>query len=194
MFEVNAILFLLLVEGFVILLLTLALIYVLKVRLQNHNKKAVAQLVSQVKRQSNLRLQETGSFLQEVYRLNDEELDNAVKEIDRQEKLFYGKIISLFLYSDSKQITALDASIAELISTYKALKPAPVTRENSEELDAALKELETLRADKEKLQKKFDETSKTLDGMVDEFGNMFGGGSNHQLDKGLVVEKIEVKK
>jgi len=193
-FEVNAILFLLLVEGFVILLLTLALIYVLKVRLQNHNKKAVAQLVSQVKRQSNLRLQETGSFLQEVYRLNDEELDNAVKEIDRQEKLFYGKIISLFLYSDSKQITALDASIAELISTYKALKPAPVTRENSEELDAALKELETLRADKEKLQKKFDETSKTLDGMVDEFGNMFGGGSNHQLDKGLVVEKIEVKK
>lgn len=139
-------------------------------------------------------MRETGSFLQEVYQLEDEDLDKAVKEIDHQEKQFYQKIIRLFLYSDTRQITAMDASIAKLVGSYKALKPAPVTRENTVELDAALKELEALKIEKEKLQKDFDEKSKTMDGIVSEFGNMFGGGSNHQLDKSLVVEKLEIKK
>lgn len=194
MFEVNAILFLLLIEGFVILLLAVALILILRIRLKSNNRKAVAQLVSQIKKQSDVRMRETGSFLQEVYQLEDEDLDKAVKEIDHQEKQFYQKIIRLFLYSDTRQITAMDASIAKLVGSYKALKPAPVTRENTVELDAALKELEALKIEKEKLQKDFDEKSKTMDGIVSEFGNMFGGGSNHQLDKSLVVEKLEIKK
>lgn len=193
MFEVNAILFLLLIEGFVIVLLVLALIVVLRIRLKSLNKKAVAQLVSQIKKQSDVRMQETGSYLQEVYQLEDEELENAVKEIDRQEKRFYQKIIRMFLYPDSSQITSMDASMAELIGCYKALKPA-TTPESKAALANALKEIVELKTEKEKIQLDLNEKKKTLDGMVSEFGNMFGGGSDHDLEKDSVVEKIEVKK
>jgi hypothetical protein len=62
MLEINALLFIMLVEGFVILLLSLLLMIVLRVHLIQRHRKAVKTLVSQIKHQSDVRLKETGSF------------------------------------------------------------------------------------------------------------------------------------
>ena len=74
MLEFNALLFIMLVEGFVILVLILLLMIVLRVRLSQRHRKAVKTLVSQIKHQSDIRMKETGSFLQVIYELDGVDL------------------------------------------------------------------------------------------------------------------------
>lgn len=190
MLEVNALLFIMLVEGFVILLLSLLLMIVLRVRLKQRNRKAVKTLVSQIKHQSDVRLKETGSFLQNVYELEGGELKNAVKDIDKREKRFFQKIIDMFLRGETTLLTAMDTAVAELIEPYKNLRPKTHGQTESENESATLVQLETITAENENLKHELGATKDKMQSMISEFGNMFGGGSDHELAKHEVVEKM----
>ena len=61
--------------------------------------------------------------MQEAYDLSDTELTVAVKNIDKQERRFFQKLVDVLSRSEPSQITSLDASVAELVDTYKSLKP-----------------------------------------------------------------------
>ncbi len=89
MLEVSAILFMLLTEGFGLLLLLMLLWSVYAVMKRRRKNRAVRQLVAQIKKQSTVRTQETGSFLQAIYQLDDEALAQAVKTIDMQGKIIF---------------------------------------------------------------------------------------------------------
>ena len=190
MFEVNALLFIMLVEGFVILLLILLLILVLRIRVKSRNRNAVKQLVSQIKHQSSVRMEETGSFLQDIYELDGPDLKNAVKDIDAREKRFFQKIINMFLYSESGLLTGMDAAVAELVEPYKVLRPKAAEPVDSEEETNAVMQLEAKTIENEKLKRDLEETKDRMQSMIDEFGNMFGGGSDHDLAKHEVVDKV----
>jgi len=195
MFEVNASLLILLVEGLALSLIVIALIFVVVTKRRRRKRGAIAQLVSQIKKQSALRTQETGSFLQEIYQLEDEELSKAVRAIDKSEKDFFQKLIDSYLTDDPALITSIDAAVAGMIDTYKDLKPKQPEVDTSigDELDESRKKIRMLEAANEKLKEELGITKETMAGMIAEFGNMFGGGSDHELANFEVVEKVEEK-
>jgi hypothetical protein len=190
MFEVNPLLFIMLVEGFIILLLALVLIIVFRFRSKARHRKAVKQLVSQVNHQSEVRMKETGSFLKDIYELEDSELKQAVMEIDKREKKFIQKIIDMFLKGETALLTAMDAAVAELIEPYKKLRPRVAHQSESEAQLSMQTQLETMSAENENLRQELDITKDKLQNMIGEFGDMFRGGSDHGLAKHEVVDKL----
>ena len=56
-----------------------------------------------------------------------------------------------------------------------------------------LKKIAELEKEKAILAEELSVTKKTMDGMIAEFGNMFGGGSDNEMAKSEVVDKLEVK-
>ncbi len=193
MIQINAAVFILIVEILAILAAILTFLVVVLKRRNGKKRKAVAQLVKQVKKQSEVRMQETGSFLQDIYQLEDEDLKEAVQSIDKSEKVFYQKLVNSYLSNDPDLVTSMDASVAGLIDVYKDLKPKAqeVDTSSEEEMELLSEEAEKLRQENEKLKAEVEDTKTAMDNMVGEFGNMFGGGSDHEMAKHEVVEKVE---
>ncbi len=187
MFEVNAILFILLLEGFALVVALLIMMVVVLMIRKSRRTRAIRQLADQVKHHSSIRLEQTGSFLQAVYQLEDEELNEAVGNIDRHEKRFFQQLVDVIHNMDYEQITSLDASLAELIDTYKCMKPK---QQETQEDPGLILEIEELREANRKLKDELSITKETMSNMIAEFGSMFGGGKDHELAKHEVVDKI----
>jgi len=152
MFEVDALLFILLVEGIVILLATLILLTVLQVRKKRRYRNAVKKLVSQINYYSEVRMKDTGTFLHDIYELEDTGLRQRVKEIDTREREFIQKIIDIFLRGETVLLTTVNTALNELIGPYKKLRPKIQAPTVSEGEQSALMQLETLEAQKGKLE------------------------------------------
>lgn len=190
MLEVKAVYFVLLAEGFGVSIFILLLMTTMLIRRFRRNRKAVDQLVSQIKHQSDIRTGKTGSFLKEIYDLEDEELKGAIETIDKQEKRFFQKIIKMFLHSDTELLTTMDAALAEIVETYRKLKPKVPEGQDEVSLQEVLKEVEALKLKNEKLKESLELSNSTMAGMIAEFGNMFGGGKGHEMADHEVVEKV----
>ena len=193
MIEVNAVVFLLLNEALFLIVIVCAVVVFFVLKKRKRKRKAIIQLVSQIKKQSELRLKETGSFLQDIYQLDEQELEKAVKSIDKSEKQFFQKLIDSYLTDDPDLISSMDGSVAGLIDTYKELKPKKEEIDTSvgDENDALLKQIQVLEESNEKLKEELGITKTTMSNMIAEFGNMFGGGSDHEMANFEVVEQLE---
>lgn len=191
MIEVSSILFSLLTEGFIVLLLVIIVAVFLLFRKKNIDRAAAQKLVKQIKQQSKTRLGETGSFLSEKYRFEGNELEKAVKTIDKAEKKFMQHVINMYLQRDSHKLEVMDASVAELIEAYKELSPV-MPEENSSASAEQEEQLNDLREANEKLTEELTITKQTMGNMINEFGNMFGGGQENQLPEEEVIKKVQV--
>jgi len=193
MIEVNAAIFILLIEALILALVSFTAVIFFVIKKRTRKRKAIALLVSQIKKQSELRLNETGSFLEEIYQLSDEDLAKAVKSIDKSEKQFFQKLIDSYLTEDTAVISSMDASVAGMIDTYKELKPKLPEVDNSiaEERDDLLEKIQKLEESNEKLNEELGITKTTMSNMISEFGNMFSGGSDHEMASFEVVDKLE---
>ena len=76
-----------------------------------------------------------------------------------------------------------------MIDTYKSLDPIAPQAEGSSQAD--LQEIERLKEENARLSEELAITKKTMSEMVAEFGNMFGGGSDHEMAKFEVMEKFK---
>ena len=190
MIEVNAAIFILLIESLILTLIIFAVVMFFVIKKRRRKLAAIALLVSQIKKQSDLRLTETGSFLKEIYQLDDEDIAKAVKSIDKSEKLLFQKLIDSYLTEDPALISSMDASVAGMIDTYKGLKPKQLEVDSSvvDELDDKIKQVQILEEANEKLKEELVITKATMSNMIGEFGNMFGGGAGHDMADFEVVE------
>ncbi len=195
MIEVNAALFILLIESLVGICVALMLVLFVSARRKKRKRRAITQLIAQIKKQSEVRTSETGSFLQEIYQLEGDDLKKAVELIDKGEKNLFQKLIKAYLTEDAEIITSIDASVAELIDIYKDLKPKIEKVEGmpDAERDSLMKQIEELQRNNDKLTGELGITKTTMGNMIAEFGNMFGGGADHELASFEVVEKVEAK-
>lgn len=193
MLEIKTIYFVLLAEGLGVSILLIILMFSLYLRTRRRNRKAVRQLISQIKHQSKIRTEKTGQFLKQIYDLDGEELKKAVKAIDRQERKFFQKIINMFLNGDTEMVTTMDAALAELVETYKDLRPKVPEGQENVNLEEILKEVELLKSENEKLKEDLVESKARVEDIIGEFGNMFGGGSEHELANHEVVERVDEK-
>lgn len=190
MIEINAAVFILIVECLVGVSITLLVLLVVTMRSKKRRRAAIAQLVAQIKKQSEVRTNETGSFLQEIYQLEGDDLKVAIDLIDKGEKLLFQKLINSYLNDDVAIITAMDASVAELIDIYKELKPKVEEVDVMPESESLLKQIEELTNSNNSLKDELGITKTTMGNMIDEFGNMFGGGADHELANFEVAEKV----
>ncbi len=192
MIEVNTALFVLLIECLVGISIALLLVIFMSVRRKKRRRRAILQLIAQIKKQSEIRTSETGSFLQNIYQLEGDDLKKAVNSIDKGEKNLFQTLIKGYLTEDTEIITSIDASVAELIDIYKGLKPKVEEVEvmPEAERESLLKKIEELQNSKDKLAEELGITKTTMGNMVAEFGNMFGGGADHELANFEVVEKV----
>ncbi len=189
MIEISIALLTLLIEGLVVSVAGLLIWTVISLKKRSRDRKAASTLVEQIKHQSQTRLEATGSFLSEKYSFEGDELKKAVAAIDKAEKKFMQTMLQIYLKRDAERFESIDASLAELIDTYKSLTPL-VPQAASEEI---MQELETLRSSNDHLKEELSITKETMSNMISEFGNMFGGGHEHELAKHEVVERV-VKK
>ena len=166
MFEVNALLFILLAEGVVILLATLILLNVLQWRKNRRHRNAVKKLVSQVNHYSEVRMKDTSTFLHEIYELEETELRQTVKQIDTREREFIQKIIDIFLRGETVLLTTVNVAVNELIGPYKKLRPKIPAPTVSEGEQSALMQLETLEAQNEKLDQELKITKERMANMA----------------------------
>lgn len=194
MMEISTTVLVFAIEYMVGITFALGLILFLYQRRKKKRITAVSQLVAQIKKQSEVRTSETGSFLKDIYQLEDDELKKAIDAIDKGEKQFFQKLINSYLTHDAEIITAMDASVAELIDIYKALKPKAEVVENlpKSERELLAKQIDELTVNNDKLKEELGITKETMGNMIAEFGNMFGGGSDHELANFEVVEKVGV--
>jgi len=192
MIEVDALLFAVISSALILSIVILMLVLFFILKKIGRDKKAAIQLVSQIKKQSKLRLEETGSFLKESYQLEDNELSNAVKLIDQSEKKLIQKIINMYVKREYTQLTSMDAAVAELVAVYKQLKPAQVKAEIDKEITVELQnQLDEALQKNDRLSEELGITKQTMANMISEFGSMFGGGSEHELAKHEVVGRVQ---
>ena len=190
MTEIPTWLLIVLVESMAVLLLVLALWIFFSLRGSRRARQAIDRLVTQIRKQSKLRLEETGSFLEEKYRFEGDALSKAVEQVDRAEKLFFQRVINLYLKRDHEKLQSLDAWVAELVDVYKSLSPVmPAPGETGID-EATQQKLDELENRRQVLEEELKITKATMASMISEFGNMFGGGHDSPLGQSEVVEKV----
>ena len=190
MTEIPTWLLILLVETLALLALILGIWIFLSIRRKRNTRKAVDGLVEQIRKQSKLRLEETGSFLEEKYRFEGDELQKAVEQVDKAEKLFFQRVLNLYLKRDDERIKSLDAWVAELIGVYKSLSPVMPAAGESAVDENTQKKMDELERSRQALEEELKITKTTMSNMIAEFGNMFGGGKDNELEQSEVVEKV----
>lgn len=198
MIEISALAFSLAIEAIVILLVIVAIAVTVSVKKKKGDKQAVSKLVAQIKHQSDVRLQQTGSFLTDKYRLEGDQLKKAIQQIDKAEKKFMQKLLNVYLKRDTRGLAAMDAHLAELVDVYKDLSPKMPDPEVIEALEEARRsdatEMDSLRENNSKLAEELAATRKTMDDMTAEFGNLFTGGADHDQEQAEVIDKVEEEK
>lgn len=192
MLEVNAIYFILLLEGFVLLLILLLAGVLIALIRKRRQRRKIAQLKSMVNNRSLSHGEKTRSFLQVAYDLDGEELSTAQEHINRHETEFFQHLVDSLYQGGHAQLSTFEAALDELIESYKCIQPG--SKECSrEELEAA-RELDSLRGENETLRDELSVARNKLSDTIAEFGDMFGGGKDHQLALHEVVERIDAMK
>ena len=107
----------------------------------------------------------------------------------------YGRILEAVRRGRGSQIDGLDGALDKLIESYKCLQLRAETRavQNESrplEIETVRREVETLRGENDALRNELCAAQGSLDDMLAEFGNMFGGGKEHELDLHDLKKKL----
>ncbi len=188
MLEVNAIYFILLVEAFGVLLILILLWILIAVFRIRRKGKAIRDLAARLKQRTQQRGEQTEAFLQAVYHLEDQDLRDALQDIDKHENDFILLLVASLHRGKSVHLGSLDAALDKLIESYKCLQPR--VEEAKPEAQEKLQEISMLRDENDELRSELSVAKNNLSDTIAEFGNMFGGGKDHELDLHEIKKKL----
>jgi hypothetical protein len=149
-------------------------------------------LAAGIRKRAQARREQTRAFLQTVYHFEDEDMQVALAEIDRHESEFMQHLVESLRRGGRVQMAALDTALEALLQSYKCMQPRarldlPETGEDEQEITLLQGENETLRSELSVAHNK-------LEDLVAEFGEIFGGGKDHQLTLQEVIDKVDALK
>ena len=149
MLEVNAIYFILLVEGFMLLLVLILFWALITLVMKRRRQRYMSELEARIRNRSQQRAEQTKTFLQAVYRLEGEDLNTALVDIDQHEMEFFQHLSEALSRRGYARLASIDTSLDKLIESYKCLQPRAqvIPRETS----AIRQEINTLRGENETL-------------------------------------------
>jgi len=190
--EVNAIYFILLAEGFVLLLIVLLVWTLMTLIGKRRKNRRIAELKVRLEGRSLRRSEQTRTFLQTTYQLEGEDLGMALADINRHEAEFFEHPLAGLYRGGRAQLNSIDTAMDKLIEAYKCLRPRSDSS-SREELEA-VEEVVSLRVENETLRSDLSVAKNRLSDTISEFADMFGGGKDHQLSMHEVVERIDAMK
>ncbi len=188
MLEVNAIYFILLAEGFALLALILLLWIAIALFRLRGKRRAIADLEMRIGKHAADRASQAEAFLQAIYGLENEELHNAVQSIAQREDEFFKLMLQALKGGKRTHIGALDTALDRMIESYKCLQPR--IDETPAEALQAIEEVTSLRDENEKLRCDLSLAKNKMNALMEEFGNMFGGGKDHELALEEIKQKV----
>lgn len=176
MIEVSALLFTLLAEGTGLLSIILIIWIVVSVRKKGKDKAAATKLVSNIKKQADVRLDSINSFLSTSTSQEPEEIQLSAKKIDRLEKDFFTQLIRLYIKRDGDILSTMDEQLDKVTTAYKdAVSDSnSASNQDSEEI---INKVETLEKENLALVDELKITKVTMGNMMSEFNTMFNGGN-----------------
>ncbi len=192
MLEVNAIYFVLLLEGFLLSLVLLLFWLLVTLIRRRRKRKSIADLAAAIKGRSAAHRQQTESFLQVIYQLQGDDLRNTLADIDKHETEFFQRLIDCLYRGGRAKIKALDMSLDKLIKSYKCMQPRveiPLL-----EQPEVVQEMATLRGENDMLRDDLSAAQNKVSDLITEFGEIFGGGKDHQLTLQEVIDKVDAMK
>ncbi|MCP4984053.1 MAG: hypothetical protein GY935_26565 [Gammaproteobacteria bacterium] len=189
MLEVNAIYFILIAEGFVLLLIVLLAWILFTLVSRRRKRRQIVSLAARIKQRSTQRAEQTQSFLQAVYQFEEEDMRAALADIDKHETEFFRNLVDSLNRGSRPQIVALDTSMEELIKSYKCMRPR--TETDSED---AVQEITVLRGENETLRNELVVAKNELNDLIAEFGEIFSGGKGHRLSLQEVIDLVDAMK
>ncbi len=188
MLEVNAIYFILLVEGFGLLLFLILIWLLIAVFRIRRKSKAVADLATGFKKRADQRAEKTEAFLQAIYQLDEQDLRAALQNIGKHEQDFFQLLVASLKRGKSAHIAALESALDQLIDSYKCLQPR--VEEQDPQAGESQQEISLLRSENDELRGELSRAKNNLSDMIAEFGNMFGGGKDHELELHELKKKL----
>ena len=91
------------------------------------------------------------------------------------------------------RFNALDASLEDLIKSYKCMQPR-VEVDSQETTEEIRQKINHLRGENESLRDELATANGKLGDLISEFGEIFGGGKEHQLTLQEVIDKVDTMK
>ena len=110
---------------------------------------------------------------------------NSVLEVNA---IYFILLVEALREGKQGQIGKLDAALDKLIESYKCLQPRAEQDQSSYE--QTLQQVEMLRGENDELRSELSLAKNNLSDMLAEFGNMFGGGKDHELDLHDLKKKL----
>ncbi|MBL7003170.1 MAG: hypothetical protein ISR69_04000 [Gammaproteobacteria bacterium] len=176
MVEVSALLFTLLSEGFIVLILFFIVMLVISVKRKSKDREAAKQLVDHIKLTSDDRTDSIKKYIVDASGIEGDELLLQSKKIDRLEKNFFTQLIRLYLKRDHSLLPEMDVNVQQIIEAYKSLLDTQGTGANVPQDESVVKEVASLKQQKEALEIELKITKSTMANMLSEFNGMFNGG------------------
>jgi predicted nuclease with TOPRIM domain len=91
------------------------------------------------------------------------------------------------------RFNALDASLEGLIKSYKCMQPR-IEADSQETAEEIQQKFNHLRDENESLRDELSTANGKLGDLITEFGEIFGGGQDHQLTLQEVINKVDTMK
>ncbi len=188
MLEVNAIYFILLVEGFGLLLILILLWLLIAVIRLRRKRRSIRDYAARIKNRAAERSRQSEAFLQAVYHLEADELRAALEQIEKREGEFFQLLLLTLRQGKPTQIAALETAFDAMIAAYKCLQPRPAAETTP--TTEVRQRIEALKNENDELRSELSVAKNGLSDMLTEFGNMFGGGKDHELNLHDLKQKL----
>jgi len=158
-------------------------------------KKSVHELTEKIRADREARKRDIRKGLA-AYGLQDDALEARVSEIDKRERKFYQRIITMYQNRSDAMLTTLNVAFETTTRPYYELDmklEVPAEQPTDEEhgnIDPS--ELEALQKQNEELQNELAVTMDTIGRMLSEYSSMFGSEEAEGLDKDKIMEAFQV--
>lgn len=163
---------------------------------KKRDRVSAHKLIGRIKQDESRRQDETRDLLGGHFGLQGESLDELVNKICHEEKLFYQKLINLYLKRDAAALEVLHVAFEGATEPYRTLQlPAAEGKPQRSELDGGDEsgELKLLREQNERLSEELRITMDTMGRMLNEYSSMYSGGADAELDKEKLLDMFKAE-
>ena len=188
MLEVNAIYFILLLEGFALLALVLLGWVIFSIVRYRRKHRAIGDLKRRIGNGASEHAAQVEALLLAVYGLEGDDLQSALRNILQREDEYHQLLLAALKSGKKSQVDLLDTALERVVDAYKCLQPR--VGESSVEAQQAAEQVTELRGENEQLRCELSLAKNKMSSLISEFGNMFGGGKDHELALEEIKEKV----
>lgn len=194
MTKIDSLLLLSLGELLVVTTLLSILMIAFAVIRRRRDRCAALRLITRIKDGEAKRSAETENIVQHKYGMAGRALEGLVKNINRQEKIFYQRLINLYLKRDADALATLHIAFEGATEPYRSLELTQgtgVTVPPEDEDQSA--ELKRLQEENGRLSQELAISMDTLGRMLSEYSSMYAGGTGEELDKEKMLEMFRAE-